>query len=100
MFIGSSIIFLTITNSFLKGSIRYSSEENGDAKNHDEGQRASDSSSSPVWTCFIVKVQSNLLDIVNTLTVKANVSKNQLINVALYEFLKQQNVLKDELEKK
>jgi hypothetical protein len=34
------------------------------------------------------------------LTVKANVSKNQLINVALYEFLKQQNVLKDELEKK
>jgi hypothetical protein len=43
---------------------------------------------------------ANLLDIVNTLTVEANVSKNQLINVALYEFLKQQNVLKDELEKK
>ena len=49
---------------------------------------------------LLLRFNANLLDIVNTLTVKANVSKNQLINVALYEFLKQQNVLKDELEKK
>ena len=49
---------------------------------------------------FSIRLNGDLLDIVNTLTVEANVSKNQLINVALYEFLKQQNVLKDELEKK
>jgi metal-responsive CopG/Arc/MetJ family transcriptional regulator len=48
---------------------------------------------------FSIRLNSDLLKIVNTLTEEANVSKNQLINVALYEFLKQQNVLKGELEK-
>lgn len=48
---------------------------------------------------LLLRFYANLLDIVNRLTVEANVSKNQLINVALYEFLKQQNVLKDELKK-
>ena len=34
---------------------------------------------------LLLRFNANLLDIVNRLTVEANVSKNQLINVALYE---------------